>query len=111
MIVASVPHGPRARVRDGGAVLGVAALAVLAAAVGAACGLTYGWFWRRSVHLVFPTEIAPGYGTREARADLAAVRSGLQFAGWAAAGGAALAGLWLRAVWAGRAAGGRAGDG
>ena len=85
-----------------GAVLGVAALAVVAAAVGAGCGLAYGWFWPRSVHLVFPVDNAPGYGGREARAALAAVRAGLSFAFWATAGGAGLAGLWLRAVWAGR---------
>ena len=109
LIVASVPHGPRARGRDVGAVVGVAALAVVAAAAGAGCGLAYGWFWPRSVHLVFPTENAPGYGAREARAALAAVRAGLSFAFWATAGGTVLAGLWLRVVWAGRAALGRGG--
>ena len=104
LLLASVPHGPRAR--DAGAILGVATLAILAAA----CGLAYGWFWHRSVHLVFPIKSVPGYGAREIRATQAAVRSGLQFAGWSAAGGTALAGLWLRTVWAGRAAGERIGD-
>ena len=109
LILASIPHGPRARGRDVGAVFGVATLAVVAATVGAGCGLAYGWFRPRSVHLVFPVENAPGYGGREARAALAAVRAGLSFAFWATAGGAALAGLWLRVVWAGRAAIGRGG--